>query len=166
MDPLYNLLRTPPIQPGRAMAMELYPNRQFGLIDNPDRQSGSGWVLTRTRTRSDGPDPSLTLTTGHHSRFREKWPAAMLAPFGGWVCRLLQLLLLQLCVIGFDMCNLTGQCLSLIINHGVKSAKNGIYLSNQVLQRLMEYCQGCIIKDIFILVSILVCLQWPLKQLT
>ena len=41
--------------------MEPYPNRQFGFIDDLDRQSGSGSVPTRTRTRSDGPDPLLTL---------------------------------------------------------------------------------------------------------
>jgi len=40
--------------------MEPYQNRQFGCIDDPDRQSGSGSVPTRTRTRSDGPDPLLT----------------------------------------------------------------------------------------------------------
>jgi hypothetical protein len=42
--------------------MELSPNRQFGFIDNKDRQSGSGSVPTRTRARSDGPDPLLTLS--------------------------------------------------------------------------------------------------------
>jgi hypothetical protein len=61
MNPLYNLLKTRPIQTGREMSMEPYPNGQFGFIDDPDRQSGSGSVLTRTRTRSDGPDPLLTL---------------------------------------------------------------------------------------------------------
>ena len=64
MDPLYNPLRSGPIQTGREMSMELYPNRQFGLIDDPDRQSGSGSVPTHTRTRSDGPDPLLTLFGG------------------------------------------------------------------------------------------------------
>jgi len=61
MDPLYNPLRTHPIQTGREMSMDPYPNRQFGFIDNPDRQSGSSLVPTRTRTRSDNPDPLLTL---------------------------------------------------------------------------------------------------------
>ena len=41
--------------------MEPYPNRQCGFIDDPDCQSGCGSVPTRTRTRSDGPDPLLTL---------------------------------------------------------------------------------------------------------
>ena len=63
LDPLYNLLTTRPVQMGREMSMEPYPNRQFGLIDNPDRQSGSGSVPTWTRTRSDGPEPLLTLHT-------------------------------------------------------------------------------------------------------
>jgi len=65
MDPLYNPLGTRPIQTGREMSMEPYPNRQFGFIDNPDRQSGSGSVPTRTRTRSDGPDPLLTLVESY-----------------------------------------------------------------------------------------------------
>ena len=50
MDPLYNPLRSRPSQPGREMSMEPYPNRQFGFIDDADRQSGSGSVATRTRT--------------------------------------------------------------------------------------------------------------------
>ena len=61
MDPLYNPLRTRPIQTGREMSMELYPNSQFGFIDNPNRQSGSGLVPILAWTRSDGPDQSLTL---------------------------------------------------------------------------------------------------------
>jgi len=64
MDLLYNLLRTDPIQTGREMSMERYLNQQFGLIDNLDRQSGTGSVPTRTRTRSDGPEPLLTLIKG------------------------------------------------------------------------------------------------------
>jgi len=52
---------THPIQTGREMSIEPYPNRQFGFIDNPDRQFGNGSVPTRTRTRSDGPEPLLTL---------------------------------------------------------------------------------------------------------
>jgi len=50
MDPLYNPLGTRPIQTGREMSMEPCPNRQFGFIDDPDRQSGSGSVPTHTRT--------------------------------------------------------------------------------------------------------------------
>jgi len=41
--------------------MELYLNGQFGFIDDPDRQFCNGLVWTRTRTRSDCPEPSLTL---------------------------------------------------------------------------------------------------------
>jgi len=63
MNPLYNPLKTRPIQTGREMSMEPYPNRQFGFIDDPDRQSGSGSVPTRTWTRSDGPDQLLTLAS-------------------------------------------------------------------------------------------------------
>jgi len=64
MDPLYNPLGTRPIQTGREMSMEPYPNQQFGFIDDPDGQSGSGSVPTRNRTWSDGPDPLLTLLRG------------------------------------------------------------------------------------------------------
>jgi hypothetical protein len=42
MDPLYNPQGTRPIQMGREQSMEPYPNRQFGFIDDPDRQYGSG----------------------------------------------------------------------------------------------------------------------------
>ena len=41
--------------------MEPYPSGQFGFIDDPDPQFGNGSVWTRTRTRSDGPEPLLTL---------------------------------------------------------------------------------------------------------
>jgi hypothetical protein len=46
--------------------MEPYPSGQFGFIDDPDRQFGNGSVWTRTRTRSDGPEPLLTLV-GHNA---------------------------------------------------------------------------------------------------
>ena len=61
MDQLEEPLRTRPIQTGREMSIEPYPNLQFGFVDNPDRQFGAGSVLTRTRTRTDGPEPLLTL---------------------------------------------------------------------------------------------------------
>jgi len=61
MDPLYNLMRSRPIETGREMSMEPYPNREFRFIDNQDHQFGSGSVPTRTRFRSDGPDLLLTL---------------------------------------------------------------------------------------------------------
>ena len=61
MNPLYNPLKTSPIQTGREMSMEPYLNRQFGFIDDPDRQSVSGSVPTRTQSRSDGPELLLTL---------------------------------------------------------------------------------------------------------
>jgi len=41
--------------------MEPYPSGQFGFMDDPDCQFGNGTVWTRTRTRSDGPEPLLTL---------------------------------------------------------------------------------------------------------
>ena len=61
MDPLCDPLTTRLIQTGWEFTMEPYPSGQFGLIDDPDRQFGNGSVWTRTRTRSDGPEPLLTL---------------------------------------------------------------------------------------------------------
>ena len=61
MDPLGNPLTARPIQTGWEFTMEPYPSGQFRFIDDPDRQFGNGSVWTRTRTRSDGPEPLLTL---------------------------------------------------------------------------------------------------------
>jgi hypothetical protein len=61
MDPL----KTHPILPGWEFTMEPYPSGQFGFIDDPDRQFGNGSVLTWIRTRSDGPEPLLTLLASH-----------------------------------------------------------------------------------------------------
>jgi len=61
MDPLCDRLTTRPIQTGWEFTTEPYPSGQFGFIDDPDRQFGNGSVWTRTRTRSDGPEPLLTL---------------------------------------------------------------------------------------------------------
>jgi hypothetical protein len=63
MDPLGGLLTTRPIQTGWEISIEPYPNWQFGCVDNPDNQFGNSSVLARTRTRSDGPEPLLTLCT-------------------------------------------------------------------------------------------------------
>jgi len=46
MDPLEDPLRTRPVQTGREMFIEPYPNWQFGFIDDPDRQFGDGSVPT------------------------------------------------------------------------------------------------------------------------
>jgi len=62
MDPLGNPLTTRPSQTGWEFTMEQYPSRQFGIIDDPDRQFGNGSVWTRTWARSDGPELLLTLT--------------------------------------------------------------------------------------------------------
>ena len=62
MDPLCDPLTTRPIQTGWEFTMEPYPSGQFGFIDDPDRQFGNGSVWTWTRTRSDGPEPLLTLS--------------------------------------------------------------------------------------------------------
>jgi len=61
MHPLDNTLSTRPIQTGRVYSVESYLNGRFGFIDNPDRQLGAASIPTRTRTRSDGPEPLLTL---------------------------------------------------------------------------------------------------------
>jgi len=61
LDPLCDLLTSSPIQMGWEICIEPDPNRRFGCVDNPDRQFGNGSVLTRTRTRSDVPEPLQTL---------------------------------------------------------------------------------------------------------
>ena len=61
MDQLGDPLTTHPIQTGWEFTMEAYSSRQFGFIDDPDRQSGKGSVWTGTHSRSDGPEPLLTL---------------------------------------------------------------------------------------------------------
>ena len=61
MDPLDNPRMTRPFQMGKMISIEPYPNGQFGFIDNPDRQFGGSSVPTRTQTRTDGPEPLLTL---------------------------------------------------------------------------------------------------------
>ena len=63
MDPLGDPLITRPIRTGWEFAIEPYPNWRFGFIDDPDRQFGNGSGWTRTRTRTDGPEPLLTLVT-------------------------------------------------------------------------------------------------------
>jgi len=63
MDPLGDRLTTRRIQSGCKFIIEPYPSRQFGFLDNPDHQFGNGLGSTRTRTRSDGPDPLLTQVT-------------------------------------------------------------------------------------------------------
>jgi len=61
MDPLGNLLTTRLILTGWECTMELYPSVEFGLIDDLDHQFANASVWTWTRTRSDGPEPLLTL---------------------------------------------------------------------------------------------------------
>jgi len=73
MYPLYNPLRTCPIEMGREKSIKQYPNRQFQLIDDQDRHSSCDWVPTRTQTQSDGPDPWLTLT--RHGGWCNYWPS-------------------------------------------------------------------------------------------
>jgi hypothetical protein len=63
MDPL----TTRPIQTGWEIAMEPYPSGQLRCIDDQDVQFGNGSVWTRTRTRSDGPEPLLPLHIWCHA---------------------------------------------------------------------------------------------------
>jgi hypothetical protein len=62
MDPLGDPLTTCPIQTGWEISSKPDLNRRSGCIDNTDRQFGNGSLQTRTRTRSDGPEPLLSLT--------------------------------------------------------------------------------------------------------
>jgi hypothetical protein len=61
MDPLGDPLTTRPIQTGWELTMEQCLTGQFVFIDDPDCHFGNCSVLTRTCTRSDGPEPLLTL---------------------------------------------------------------------------------------------------------
>jgi hypothetical protein len=61
MDPLGDLLTTRPIQTGWELTFELYLSWQLGFIDNKNRQFGNSSVWTQIWTRSDGPEPLLTL---------------------------------------------------------------------------------------------------------
>jgi hypothetical protein len=70
MDPMGDWLTTRPIQTGWEFTMEPYPSGVFGFIDVPDHQVGNGLVCTRTRTRSDCPEPLLTLLVPLLANFR------------------------------------------------------------------------------------------------
>jgi hypothetical protein len=61
MDQLDNTLTTRPIETGWETSLEAYLNCWFEAIDDLDRQFGHCSVPSRTLTRSDGPEPLLTL---------------------------------------------------------------------------------------------------------
>jgi len=61
MDPLGDQLTTRPIQKGWEISIVPRLNLQFRFINNPARQSVKGSVLTPNRTRSDSPEPLLSL---------------------------------------------------------------------------------------------------------
>jgi hypothetical protein len=71
MDPLCDPLITRPIQTGWEFTFEPYPSGQFGYIDDLDHQFGNSSVWTRTRTRSDGLEPLLTLVAAYHHLTRK-----------------------------------------------------------------------------------------------
>jgi len=80
MDPLCDPLKTRPIQTGWEFTMEPYPSGQFGFIDDPDGQFGNGSVWTRTWTRSDGPEPLLTLVAALKTNWVEIVREAVAGP--------------------------------------------------------------------------------------
>jgi len=62
IDQLDNLLTTCPFQPGWEMSIEMYPNWQFGCIDDPDHLLDNGaLVQIQTQIRNGGPKLLLTL---------------------------------------------------------------------------------------------------------
>jgi len=61
MDQLGDLLTTRPIQTGCEFTIKPYLSGRIWFIDNTDHQIGNGSVWARTRTRSYGPEPLLTL---------------------------------------------------------------------------------------------------------
>jgi len=58
---LGNPLTTRPSWTGWELTIQPYLCWRFGFFDNPDRQFGISAIWTRTRTRSYGPEPLLTL---------------------------------------------------------------------------------------------------------
>jgi len=62
MDQLGDPLTTQPIQMGCEISIEPYPSWRFRCIGSQDRKFGDSSVWTRTRTRSDSPEPLLPLT--------------------------------------------------------------------------------------------------------
>jgi len=61
MDLLGNPLTTRPSQTARKYTVEPYPSWRVTYIHHRDCQFGNGLVSTRSRTRSDGPEPVLTI---------------------------------------------------------------------------------------------------------
>jgi len=61
MAPLGEPLTIHPIQTGWEIFIEQCPSWYFRCVDNPVHQFGSGSVVTRTQTRSDGLEPVLSL---------------------------------------------------------------------------------------------------------
>jgi hypothetical protein len=70
--------------------MEPYPSGQFGFIDDPYSQFGNGSVWTWTWTRSDGPEPLLTL-----GRLLFEQPGRDTNKLGGALCTPLDSISLQ-----------------------------------------------------------------------
>jgi len=60
-DTLDNPLITLWIGTGCEIYIELNLNWQFGWVDDTDLQFRANLFMTRTRTRSDGPEPLVTL---------------------------------------------------------------------------------------------------------
>jgi len=60
-DMLHNPLTTHPIQIGWEISREQNPILQFGCMYDPDLQFGDISLVNLTSTRSDGPEPLLTL---------------------------------------------------------------------------------------------------------
>jgi len=67
MDPLDNPLWTQPMQTGWENSIKLYPDEQFGCIDNSECKFGNSLVPTWSHTWSDGPQPLLTLIQVYQS---------------------------------------------------------------------------------------------------
>jgi len=65
MDQLGDPLTTCPVQTGWEFIIDPYRSWRYRFIDNQDSQFGNGSGWTRTRTRSDGPEPLLTLCSSN-----------------------------------------------------------------------------------------------------
>jgi hypothetical protein len=149
MDPLGEPVTTRPIQTSSNIWIQPCPNWHFGCIDNPNRQFGNGSVLTRSRTRSDGPAQLLILLANQSQTLNRCWVVKWLS-------------VVQLPILEFNKCTVnqdiliiskyqsTNSVSSVLVNLSGKSlSKVGIPKSSdaslsEVNLRLLHTLQTCI----------------------
>lgn len=71
-DPQANPLTTGLMRTGSEISIVLYPNRQFGWVDDQDCQFGDHLIPTRTRTQSDGQQLFLIVRRAQRRWLQQK----------------------------------------------------------------------------------------------